>query len=53
MQAGLRLSPHAKPLIFGIPHPPRALPYILRLLPYTNDIAKQNKIIACLKHVPK
>jgi len=44
MQAGLRLSPHAKPLIFGIPHPPRA--YILRLLPYTNDIPQQNKIIA-------
>jgi hypothetical protein len=53
MQAELRLSPHAKPLIFGIPHPPRALPYILRLLPYTNDIPKQNKIIACLKHVPE
>jgi len=53
MQAGLRLSPHAKPLIFGIPQRPRALPYILRLLPYTDDIPKQNKIIACLKHVPK
>jgi hypothetical protein len=44
---------HAKPLIFGIPHPPRSSPCILRLLPYTNDIPKQNKIIACLKHVPK